>query len=54
MEKDDDPVTRKSVSLPASMWDEIKKYGLQERIATDAEAIRRLLQYALRKQFKGR
>lgn len=43
-----DPPVRKSVSLPKSMWDEIAEYRFTQRITTEAEAVRRLLQLALR------
>ncbi len=44
---DREPSTRKSVTLPDSMWEEIAEYRFAERIATEAEAVRRLLQEAL-------
>jgi hypothetical protein len=39
---------RKLVSLPQSMWDDIGTYRAQERIRTEAEAVRRLLTNALK------
>jgi len=44
---DKETSSRKSIALPASMWQEIADYRFRERIATEAEAIRRLLQDAL-------
>ena len=45
---EDDPPTRKSVTLPASMWREITDFRFAERIGTEAEAVRRLLQATLK------
>lgn len=47
-----DSSTRKSITLPDTMWSDISSFRSQERIATEAEAIRRLLQAALRIQAK--
>jgi hypothetical protein len=41
--------TRKSVTLPDDMWEEIAAYRFSERIGTEAEAVRRLLVIALRR-----
>ena len=43
-----DDATRKSLTLPNAMWADVSRYRETERIATEAEAIRRLLQSALR------
>ena len=40
-------ITRKSVSLHDSMWAEIREYRFANRITTEAETIRRLLEIAL-------
>jgi len=44
----DDPVVRKSVSLPESLWAEISDFRFGERIGTESEALRRLIQSGLR------
>jgi hypothetical protein len=38
-----DPVTRKSVSLPDDIWEEITAWRLARRISTEAEAIRQII-----------
>jgi hypothetical protein len=43
MTKDDDPLTRKSVSLRQSVWEEVEAYRKAERLGSEAEAIRRLI-----------
>jgi hypothetical protein len=45
---EDDPPVRKSVSVPQSTCDEIVNLRISERIGTEAEAIRRLIQSGLR------
>ena len=40
-------ITRKSVSLPVSMWKDITEYRFSNRIPTEAEAVRRLIEMAL-------
>jgi hypothetical protein len=52
MTKNIEPVTRKTVTLPDSMWREIERYRIQERISTEAGAIRYLIQHALRRLLK--
>ena len=42
-----DQMTRKSVTLPVRLWEEIATYRHANRINTEAEAIRRLLLAAL-------
>jgi Arc/MetJ-type ribon-helix-helix transcriptional regulator len=41
---------RKSVSLPATMWEDVEEYRVKERIATASETIRRLVHAALRRE----
>lgn len=48
MSKENEPVTRKTVSLPDSMWAEITTFRHGQRIGTEAEALRRLIQGGLR------
>jgi hypothetical protein len=48
----DDPDERKSVSMPRSMWADIDAYAEQERIRTQAEAHRRIVQAGLRALLK--
>lgn len=48
MEKDSDPIIRKTISLRESLWREIEAFQRREATATLAEAIRRLLSEALR------
>ncbi len=43
-----EPSTRKSVTLPDSMWQEIADYRFAERIGSEAEAVRRLILVGLR------
>jgi hypothetical protein len=38
-----DPSTRKSVSLPDDIWEEITAWRLARRISAEAEAIRQLI-----------
>ena len=47
-----DPIIRKTIALPARMWSEIADFRFSERIATEAEAMRRLLQMALKAERK--
>ena len=51
---EDDPNEAATVRLPRSFWQDVTAFQKQERIATRAEALRRLLQYALEKLLKGR
>jgi hypothetical protein len=39
---------RKTVALPASMWADVAAYQASERITTEVEALRRLVQAAVR------
>jgi hypothetical protein len=43
-----EPVTRKSLVLLDTMWEEINQFRIAEQIATETEAVRRLLRAALR------
>jgi len=47
-----EPRLRKSIDLPISLWDDLAHWRVQERVASDTEAIRRLLIEALRLQEK--
>lgn len=40
-------ITRKTVSLPDLMWADITDYRFANRITTEAETIRRLIEIAL-------
>jgi hypothetical protein len=42
-----EPTARKSVTLPDSMWNAIREYRFYNRISTEAEAIRQLIQRGL-------
>ncbi len=48
MERSPEPVTRKSVTLPDSLWAEVAEFRFSERIGSEAEAVRRLIQAGLR------
>ena len=50
--KETDPPKRKSVTLPESLWQEVMDFRHGERIGTEAEAIRRLIQAGLRAERK--
>ena len=50
MEKKLDTNLRKTVALPESMWRDIAWFQGRERIATEVEALRRLVQIALRSE----
>ena len=45
--KASEPTTRKSVTLPDRLWAEISEFRHRNRIASEAEAVRRLLQAGL-------
>jgi metal-responsive CopG/Arc/MetJ family transcriptional regulator len=49
-----EPLARKTISIPESLWEEISEYRHNERIGSEAEAIRRLLQSGLRAETKKR
>jgi hypothetical protein len=48
MSEIDDPVVRKTVSLPTSVWRQIEDFQFSHRIKRDAEAVRRLIALGLR------
>ena len=48
MRKKLDYPVRKTVALPASMWADVAAYQASERITTEVEALRRLVQAAVR------
>jgi metal-responsive CopG/Arc/MetJ family transcriptional regulator len=48
MTAETDPPLRKSVTLPESLWQEVLEFRHGERISTEAEALRRLIQEGLR------
>jgi hypothetical protein len=41
-------LTRKAISLPSEVWDEIAEFRFTERIPSEAEALRRLIEIALK------
>jgi hypothetical protein len=47
MEKSEDPIIRKSVSLSASLWRRIEDFQFENRVKRDAEAIRQLIELGL-------
>jgi metal-responsive CopG/Arc/MetJ family transcriptional regulator len=47
MEKDTDPIIRKSVSAPASLWRRIDKYQFANEIKKESEAVRQLFEAGL-------
>ena len=47
MAEQSDPVIRKTVSLPASLWKEIEDFQFAHRVKRDSEAIRRLIELGL-------
>ncbi|MTK13711.1 MAG: hypothetical protein F8N39_17085 [Clostridiaceae bacterium] len=49
MNEETDPITRKTVSLPASTWQRIEDFQFAHRIKRDAAAIRRLIELGLEK-----
>ena len=52
MAREQPMTTRKIVSLPADLAKEIEDYRFANRIATEAEAIRRLIEMGLKKSPK--
>jgi hypothetical protein len=49
MSEEPDPIIRKSVSLPTSLWRRIEDYQFAHRVKRDAEAIRQLIELGLEK-----
>jgi hypothetical protein len=47
MSENPDPVVRKTVSLPASLWRRIEDFQFENRIKRDAQGVRRLLELGL-------
>jgi hypothetical protein len=45
MEKE--PPSRKSITLPQRMWEDISAYRFDNRITSEAEAVRRVVQAGL-------
>lgn len=43
-----EPMARKSVTLPESMWREIAEFRTSEQMGSEAEAIRQLVRSGLR------
>lgn len=43
----EDPIIRKSVSLPTSLWKRIEDFQFDHRVKRDAEAIRQLVELGL-------
>ena len=48
MSDESDPIIRKSVSLPTSLWRRIEDYQFSHRVKRDAEAIRQLIELGLK------
>lgn len=42
-----EPVTRKSIALPDTLWDAVSDYRHGQHIPSEAEAVRRLVQAGL-------
>jgi hypothetical protein len=49
-----EPLARKTISIPVSLWEEVMEYRHNERIGTEAEALRRLIQSGLRAETRKR
>lgn len=49
-----EPVRRKTLSIPVSMLTQIERYRKSQRIATEVEAIRRLLHEILTQHKQGK
>src|SRR3712207_507160 len=43
-----DPPIRKTVSLPASLWQRIEDFQFEHRVKRDTEAVRKLIEIGLR------
>ncbi len=48
MEKQGDPIVRKTVSLPESVWLQIEDFQFANRIKRDTEAVRKLIELGLK------
>ena len=49
-----EPTSRKSLTLPDRLWNAVRDYRFDQRIETEAEAFRRLLQLGLDAAGRGR
>jgi hypothetical protein len=47
MDTPSDPIVRKNIALPTSLWEAINDYRHANKIKTEVEAVRRLLREAL-------
>ena len=47
MSESNDPIVRKTVSLPASVWRQIEDFQFGNRLKRETEAIRRLIDLGL-------
>lgn len=47
MQDRDEPVVRKTISLPADLWRQVEDYQFERRVKRDAEAIRQLIALGL-------
>ncbi len=47
MSETPDPIVRKTVSLPASLWQRVEDYQFANRIKRDTKAVRRLIELGL-------
>lgn len=54
MDAKSDPLVRKTVSLPTSMWKEIEDFQFANRVKRDSEAIRRLIEAGLKAAKSGK
>jgi hypothetical protein len=53
MEPESPPTPRKSVSLPVDLWRKVENFRFGNRIATESEAIRRLIELGLAVKASG-
>lgn len=47
MPDENDPIIRKTVSLPASLWQQIENFQFEARVKRDTQAVRRLIEMGL-------
>ena len=47
MPDESDPIIRKTVSLPASLWQRIEDFQFEARVKRDTQAVRRLIEIGL-------
>jgi hypothetical protein len=50
--KPPEPMIRKSVTLPESLWASVAEFRLSEQIGSEMETLRRLIQSGLRAEAK--